>query len=183
LVWVFASGGVAGIMFFIVIFYLISSLISVSKALETEEFRETLISPTYKINREKWQTIMVMGLLLFFVAIYVDPSKPKLSKAELISQTVTEAKSNIIFPNKLDDYTVLTDITPELNGIQYHYLVTGIEPSDFPEEEIKSNISQNICDTPEMIYLLNKDIDMQYSYSIENFTDTYSFTFSKKDCI
>jgi hypothetical protein len=75
LIWVFASGGRVGLLFFIVIAYLISSLVSVSRAMKSPEFTATLTSPRYKLDNKGWIMFAMGAVVLFLVALGIDTSK------------------------------------------------------------------------------------------------------------
>src|SRR3989338_1904381 len=119
LVWVFYSGGRVGILFFLVILYLISSLISINKAMKMEEFTSTLTSPSYKLTKDGWKTFAGIVTLLLFMTFYIDVNKPGISNAELLDQTIRDTKAEITLPIEVDEVTIWTDIQAEENALHY----------------------------------------------------------------
>lgn len=67
-IWIILSGGRVGILFFLVIIYLISSLFIIRKLIKIEEFASTLTRPKYILNKEGWTAFIVIAFLVFFFA-------------------------------------------------------------------------------------------------------------------
>lgn len=88
LVWALSTGGRVGIIFFLVIAYLISSSVSIRKAMKVEEFTATLTSPKYKLNKNGWIIFAVIAVVLFFVAAGIDTSKESSPTEKTIQQDV-----------------------------------------------------------------------------------------------
>lgn len=104
------------------------------------------------------------------------------SKTELINQAVQEVKTQLPLPYKLDQVTTMTDVTAEPNAIRYHYVLSGIDTSKITNDLLRNSLIQNICSNKDTKSLLNQDINMKYSYSVENSTQTYFVSFTKTDC-
>lgn len=104
------------------------------------------------------------------------------SRIELVKQTVKEVKASMSLPNQVDEATTLVDITAELNAIRYHYILSGLDTSDLSNDYLKNYLSKSICQNKDTKGLLDQDIDMEYSYSVENSTEKYFVSFTKTDC-
>jgi len=104
------------------------------------------------------------------------------SKTELINQAVQETKAQLTLPYKLDQVTTMTDVTAESNAIRYHYILSGIDTSKITNDLLRNSLIQNICSNKDTKGLLNQDINMEYSYSVENSTQKYFVYFTKTDC-
>lgn len=104
------------------------------------------------------------------------------SKTEIINQAVQEVKTQLPLPYKLDQVTTMTNVTAEPNAIRYHYILSGIDTSKITNDLLRNSLIQNICSNKDTKNLLNQDINMEYSYSVENSTQTYFVSFTKTDC-
>lgn len=191
LVWVLSTGGRVGILFFLIVAYLLSSLVSVRKAMKVEEFTSTLTSPKYKLDKKGWIIFAVVAVILFFVAVWVDLSSYGLSidnyttqeKADLINETVREIKAEMALPNQIDEATTLVDITAEPSAIRYHYVLSDIDTSQLSNSYLKNYLISNICENADTKNLLDYGIDMEYSYVVQNTAQKYFVSFTKSDCL
>lgn len=104
------------------------------------------------------------------------------SKSQIINQMVQEAKSQITLPNQVDEVTKLVDITAESEAIRYHYVLSGIDVSNLSNESFKQGLVANICTNNDTLSLLNQDIQLEYSYIVENSGQTYFVSILKADC-
>ncbi len=104
------------------------------------------------------------------------------SKIELINQAVREVKAQLPLPYKLDQITTMVDVTAEPDAIRYHYILSGVDTSKITNDLLKNRLGLNICQDTDTKNLLNQDINMEYSYSVENSTEKYFISFTKTDC-
>lgn len=104
------------------------------------------------------------------------------SKTELINQAVREVKAQLPLPYKLDQVTTMVDVTAEPGAIRYHYVLSGVDASKITNELLKNSLGPNICQNKDTKNLLNQDINMEYSYSVENSSQKYFISFTKTDC-
>lgn len=199
-VWAVYAGGSVGILFFIVIAYLISSLIKISRAMKNEEFVSTLTSPKYKLNGKGWIIFALGAIILFFVAVGIDLSIPSnsssspninsnlsqenntYSKADLIIDTVREIKAEMVLPSQLDEVTRLVDISAQPDAIRYHYTLSNVDTSILSNTYLKNFLTPNICGSPDTRSLLvDNEINMEYSYVVDT-GEQYFVTFTRSDC-
>jgi hypothetical protein len=104
------------------------------------------------------------------------------SKVELINQAVQEVKAQIPLPYKLDQVTTMVDVTAEPGAIRYHYILSGVDTSKITNDLLKNSLGAGICQNNDTKNLLNQDINMEYSYSVENSAQKYFISFTKTDC-
>lgn len=88
LILILLTGGSIGILFFLVVAYLISSLVSISKAMKVEEFAATLTNPKYKLDKKGWVIFAVAAVILFFITVAADLSKGNYSTKETAQENV-----------------------------------------------------------------------------------------------
>jgi RNA polymerase subunit RPABC4/transcription elongation factor Spt4 len=204
LIWVISTGGRVGILFFLVIAYLISSLIKINKAMKSEGFTSSLVSPKYTLDKRGWIIFSLAALVLFIVAVAIDlsyssvnpqietsssqqeavsntSSLPEYSKTDLIKETVAEIKKEMTIPDQVDEVTRIIDITAEPSAIRYHYTLSGVDTSQLSNAQLKSHLQTNICQNPDTKTLLNEDINMEYSYLVDT-GEKYFVQFTKSDC-
>jgi hypothetical protein len=197
LVWVLSTGGRVGILFFLVVAYLISSLIKIRKAMKSKEFTATLTNPKYKLDKKGWIIFALVAILLFFVAVVIDLSSPSFqevsdnlpqvssndnfSKADLISETVRQIKAEMTLPNQLDEVTKLVDISAQPDAIRYHYILSNVDTSSLSNSYLKNFLISDICSNPDTKNLLDYGINMEYSYTVDT-GERYFITFTKADC-
>lgn len=103
-------------------------------------------------------------------------------KAELIRQTVQQAKAEYVLPYKLDQVTTIVDITAEDNAIRYHYVISGGAVDMVTNEALTQNVRPSICNNPDTRAILDQDIHMEYSYSIADSSQKYFVKLTKADC-
>ncbi|MEA3272802.1 MAG: zinc-ribbon domain-containing protein [Patescibacteria group bacterium] len=196
LVWVLSMGGRVGILFFLIVAYLISSLVKIRKAMKSEKFTSTLTNPKYKLDKKGWIFFSIATVLLFFVAIGIDLSSPvyqgtndslsqvsndNYSKVDLINETVREIKAEMTLPSQLDEVTKLVDISAQPNAIRYHYILSGVDASSLSNAYLKNFLISDICGNADTKNLLDYEINMEYSYTVDT-GERYFITFTKYDC-
>lgn len=104
------------------------------------------------------------------------------SKTELINQTVQAVKAQISLPYQIDQVTTLVDVTAEPGAIRYHYVLSGVDTSEITNDLLKNIVGSGICQNKNAKNLLNRDINMEYSYSVKNSAKKYFVSFTKTDC-
>lgn len=104
------------------------------------------------------------------------------SKVELINQAVQEVKAQLPLPYKLDQVTTMVDVTAEPGAIRYHYVLSGVDTSKITNDLLRNAVGPGLCQNKDTKNLLNQDINMEYSYSVENSAQKYFISFTKTDC-
>jgi hypothetical protein len=197
-IWVISTGGRVGILFFLVIAYLIYSLVSINKLMKVEEFTSTLTSPKYKLDKKGWIIFAVSAFILFFVAVGFDSvvrgtfsggnsinatqNNATLSKEELVRQIVSSAKSQTTFPVEIDSVTTMVDILAEPSAIQYQYVLHDVNTTNLSDETLRGSIISSLCKNENLIKILNEGINLEYSYNVKDSQQTYFVSFTKADC-
>ena len=130
----------------------------------------------------QWLPIIIcVGVVA--IAIFVVSSTSKTNE-ELIQQTVKEFKEEVELPSQIDELTMLTDVTAQENAIRYQYTVSSqTDTSVLSNDVIKDSLVENICKNNDIVDLLRKGIDLEYSYKVENSEQTYFVTFEYADCL
>lgn len=105
------------------------------------------------------------------------------SKAEFINEVAKEAKKSISFPKQIDEITTFADITAQPDAIRYHYILTDADTSKLSNELLKNNLVSSACQNSDVKDLLNKDINMEYSYTVKETADNYLIILNKADCL
>lgn len=126
--------------------------------------------------------LLAFGVIKYLTQETISPSN-NYSKAELITKTVKEAKSSMALPSRIDEATLLTDITAQSNAIRYHYTLSGIDTDSLSNSYLKDFLAPDLCATPETKSLLDQDIGMEYSYIVEGSSQSYFVSFTKADCL
>lgn len=133
-------------------------------------------------RKTSWLPIIIC-IIAIAVAIFVVSSTSKTNE-ELIQQTVKEFKEEIELPSQIDELTMLTDIIAQENAIRYQYTISSqADTSVLSNDVIKSSLVENICKNNNLVNLLKKGIDLEYSYKVENSEQTYFVTFEYADCL
>lgn len=104
------------------------------------------------------------------------------SKIEIINQAVQAVKTQMTLPYQIDQVTKLVDVTAEPGAIRYHYILSGIDTSKITTDLLKNSVGAGICQNKDTKNLLNQDINMEYSYAVENSVQKYFVSFTKTDC-
>ncbi len=203
LVWILSTGGRVGLLFFLVMIYLLSSIGSIRKLMKIEAFASTLKEPEYKLNKNGWIIFGVAAVVLFFVAVGFDSvvrgtfsdggnstntiqdisADSQISKQDLVRQIVAEAKKETTFPMELDSVTTMVDITAQPSAIRYEYVLHDLEDtSSFSSQAFRDLIGPDLCKTKSLTDLMDEGIDIQYSYVVRGTQLTYFTSFTKGDC-
>ncbi len=106
-IWIIASGGNVGVLFIIVILYLISSLIAVGKALKSEEFTSSLVDKNRKINKKEWIIAAMIFVVIFLAAVAYDIAAQPLATA---SEAIVEEAINSDFDTSLTTSTTTAEL-------------------------------------------------------------------------
>lgn len=199
LVWILSTGGRVGLLFFLVLIYLLSSIGTMRKLMKIDEFSSTLTSPEYKLNKKGWVIFAVSAFILFFVAVGFDSvvrgafgngndiktfqQANNYSKEELVRQIVESAKSQTTLPMELDSVTTLTNITAQPDAIRYEYILHDLEDtSGLSNSAFRNLISPDLCKNKSLTDILSEDINIEYSYAVRGTSQTYFISFTKGDC-
>ena len=133
-------------------------------------------------RKTSWLPIIIC-VIAIAVAIFVVSSTSKTNE-ELIQQTVKEFKEEIELPSQIDELTMLTDIIAQENAIRYQYTISSqADTSVLSNDVIKDSLVENICKNNNLVNLLKKGIDLEYSYKVEDSEQTYFVTFEYADCL
>jgi hypothetical protein len=104
------------------------------------------------------------------------------SKQALIEKGVEEALDTFDPPRQIDEVTVLTDVTAEQDAIHYHYTLVDVDPSVVTQEVLEGVVLPGLCSTKETRQVLDQDVAMKYTYTVESTGDVYAMEFTKSDC-
>lgn len=126
--------------------------------------------------------LLAFGVVRYLTQETISPSN-NYTKAELITETVKEVKSSMTLPSRLDEATLLTDVTAQPNAIRYHYTLSGIDTDSLSNSYLKDFLAPDLCATPKTKSLLDQDIGMEYSYVVEGSSQSYFVSFTKTDCL
>jgi flagellar basal body-associated protein FliL len=139
---------------------------------------------TKKEEKRKIQWLpIILCVAILAIAIFVVSSTRKTNE-ELIQQTVKDFKEKVELPSQIDELTMLTDVTAKENAILYQYTVSSqTDTSVLSNDVIKDSLVENICKNNDIVDLLKKGIDLEYSYKVENSEQTYFVTFKYADCL
>ena len=139
---------------------------------------------TKKVEKKKTLLLpIIICIIAIAVAIFVVSSTSKTNE-ELIQQTVKEFKEEIELPSQIDELTMLTDIIAQENAIRYQYTISSqADTSVLSNDVIKDSLVENICKNNDIVNLLRKGIDLEYSYKVEDSEQTYFVTFKYADCL
>lgn len=110
-------------------------------------------------------------------------SNDPVSKQEIIDEMVQTVRSSTTFPYELDDVTTWTGITGTSNSIRYQYTFHDMDISEVNNSRIKEMLVPSVCQDTNTRAVLDMDINMDYSYSVEDSTQTYFVSVSKADCV
>ena len=172
LIIIVASGGRVGLLFFLIIAYLISSLNFVSKAMKSGEFVATLTSPKYKLDKKGWIIFSIASVVLLFIAIAIDLSKSDVTtqgSEATIEQSLVSASSEInkTLPMMVDKVTQLTSTTASGKELIYSYKLTdtNVKYSQLDlDKYLKNDIINSVCTTSDTRNMINLGAGLVYTY-------------------
>ncbi|MBI4262357.1 hypothetical protein HY624_02420 [Candidatus Uhrbacteria bacterium] len=137
---------------------------------------------------QKKSTVITIASIVFAVLAYYAGSYvvrkfyPRKDKQAAISEIVAEAKRQLSLPKQLDEFNTLVDITAEPNAIRYHKTLVGIDTSELTNDGLKTALGPNVCANKDTRSLLDKDMNVEYAYTVQGSAETYFFAVSKEDC-
>lgn len=105
-----------------------------------------------------------------------------ITNEDIVNAIIQSSKSDNTLPHKVDDRSTLTDITPEHNAVRYHYTLSNIESMQVDNEILKEGLVTLVCNTDFAHSLFGRNISLEYSYIVENSSDTFFVTLSQGDC-
>ncbi len=106
-----------------------------------------------------------------------------LTKAELIQGAIEHIKKTMTLPQQLDEMTTLVDVTQEPDAMRYHYILDGIDTDNITQEKLKQYLTPRACNDKDVKSILNKDVNLEYSYIIKESQKEYLIVITKSDCI
>ncbi len=192
-IWGLSHGVYRSLLVFVPIFNIVYIFILGAKGREwawrsgkykdVEEFRE---------SQKVWDIVgaLLIGAIIIFSVMGFSSGERETSvsqddnasKASLIAEIVEQVKADTILPSKMDDVTTLIDVTAEPTAIRYYYHLTGIDSTEFSNDLLKSLLLDGVCGDEAIKNLLNKDINVEYSYLDVDTEKNYFTYFSKQDC-
>ena len=104
------------------------------------------------------------------------------SSPAAVARIVEQARAEIELPQRIDEFTVMTDITSEGSSIHYLYTVEGADPTMLSQEALEAALLPSICAEPETRTILDENIGVKASYFITETGDEYHLEFTKADC-
>lgn len=130
----------------------------------------------------------VVSFIVFILAVGVgryisqevfhSSASTDLTTPQSINKIVTEMKTKITLPSKIDEVTTLVDVTAEPSAIRYHYVIEGADTSS-----LKDLVLPKVCQTKETKEgVLDKGVGMQYSYLVKETGVNYYVSLTKSDC-
>jgi len=147
---------------------------------------ENTTTTTVTTNKFNYKPIIIAAaaILIAVVALAIVMNVPKGEpNQELIKQTISEVKKITTFPKKLDEVTTWTDILEEPGAIRYEYTLDGVKPEQLTEAVLKTYLVTTLCKNKDTKLILDKEINMNYSYKFGNATETFFVSITQKDCL
>ncbi len=147
-------------------------------------------------NRHYLRIIVMLGLLLatlfgtqyFFsqkadqeVVLPLPPNSDK-TKADVIADTVQSVIETVEFPVISNEVMFWTGISGTDTALRYHYLIHSTDVTLLTNLYLKNMLLESVCYTEEILDLLANDINLEYSYTVENSERTFFVEINKADC-
>lgn len=129
-------------------------------------------------------TIFIIGVMvistlikILFIGLF------SVSTSKLITNEVKQVKNSMELPYQVDGVTTIADITAEPNAIRYHYILLS-NSNNLTNEDLKNYLLSNVCqNNKDEKSLLNRGINMEYSYVIKEPPQTLFASLNKEDCL
>lgn len=105
------------------------------------------------------------------------------SKQELVRETVQQLKRENTLPKDIDEVTTWTDVVEQPNAIRYVYTLQDVDESQISNESLKELIAPQLCQSLDVKdNILDQNINMEYSYQVQDSAQSYFFVVTKNDC-
>ena len=107
-----------------------------------------------------------------------------MTNAEFLDQLVKQLKSESPLPDKMDNYTTLTDITAENNTIIFKADMNDFDFGDLSQAEVteilkEAIITQGVCGDK---HIFDRNISVKYIYTDLTTDQIYTVVITKADC-
>lgn len=140
------------------------------------------------------QILSILGTILIFIVAYFGAryitsesiravQVAAISKEDYIKIAVEAVKDRQLLPQELDEVTVWTDITGTSEALQYHYILHDIDENQVDLSMFKKNLIPTLCTSTETRRFLDKEIIMEYHYSVEDSSQVLVITVDRSDCV
>ncbi len=178
---ILVSGGQIGLLFLILIVYLVSSVVSINKLMKIKEFVVTLSHQEYKITKDIWLVLVVISFFIFFLSggFNVTTSKEQIIKAMI-------AKEDMTFPTEINEVVTLTGIFEEVDAIRYELILHDIDKGEVNNELIENYKKEELsswCADKDIRNVIDKDISIKYVYRVKDSPKVLLSSISKEDCL
>ena len=194
LTWIIKTGGRVGVLLFVAFACFIAGIIKLNSALKNTAYKESLIKPDYKIKKKQWIILGVLAILVFLASFALVPLDSDTNVLDSISQqdgkmdvnqVVSEIKTQMALPERIDEFTELTGVVAQPNAIRYVYTLINTDIDQIDQDMLRSSIQSSLCADSSTLKLLNMDagIDfIEYMYAAPNSNKTLLLKFNKQDC-
>lgn len=127
---------------------------------------------------------VVIFIFAFLFGMYSGQKRNTISNEDYINQEIKGLKSKIILPQKMDEVTTLVDVTPEKDAVRYHYTISSnVNATNIAVADLKNVLVSNVCKQQILMNLLNRNINMEYSYVLDATGEELFVVVNKADCI
>jgi hypothetical protein len=86
------------------------------------------------------------------------------------------------FPVISNEVMFWTGISGTDTALRYHYLIHSTDVTLLTNLYLKNMLLESVCYTEEILDLLANDINLEYSYTVENSERTFFVEINKADC-
>lgn len=101
---------------------------------------------------------------------------------QLASQAVEGLNSSTTYPYELDEVTTATGTTSEGNTIKYQYIIHDADTSNITDVALRNTVQPSVCSDTSTKALLDRGVNMQYTYTVKETGQELSFTVTQSDC-
>lgn len=132
--------------------------------------------------------ILVFSLVKLLVPVVVslingNNQNNTYSNTEIINNAVKQIKDSKPLPYKIDAVTTAVDITAEQNAVRYHYLISDFDTSNLTDDFLKKDLLSSVCNNEGGKVVLNKGINIEFSYTVKNSPETFFISITREDCL
>lgn len=126
--------------------------------------------------------IIIICIVVFLFFRYLKREAFFSSKKDIVIETVKYVKSNMTIPSKIDEITTIIDVTAEQEAIRYHYILSDVDTDNLSNSSFKEYLDDTLCRNQDTRKVLDAGINMEYSYKVENVSNSYFVIITKSDC-
>lgn len=132
--------------------------------------------------------VVVLIVVVSFVSRFVGRqagsaiSEASVSKKDIINAGVEGVRKEVQFPYKIDETTILENVSGTDTSIKYEYKLVGVQSGSLDIQQVTKSVTDKACNDTNTRKIIDRDVNLDYNYTYDGTSDSFLITVAKKDC-